>query len=421
MLQNIFDSLKIKYAVRDMHNFLYQTGSYFWLGVNAVGFLINVIILCLSKSYNASWLLFYLLLFFYLITLLFSFIYIDYTRSSDVADLEKYLKSVSQQKEEQKAKEIIKYLKDSEIISKIKKRKIFAVTLFVLMALDLLILIWYSIAVFSIGWNIFCFLFFFIPDLWMFCFSIIALFPDRIKLSKQVMKAQKQARRHAEIAQRRELETLAWLEYWSAENKAMVRRRELAAKIRQTKEKERQTHYLKIQKYINTITSKCLLIDSNIWMNEKYDILLKVIYSYCKRNHSSILIPCHQLDELDRLTHSDVEEKRILARKALKTIEYFQLNGIIKTAGVQARMQFDSSYADPSFIEFFLKELQINGFSESVFLTDDRALRIRLNAMTIQQHKCLIKVFTGEVLLPVAKEIYEYEKRNEIRRIKREK
>lgn len=50
MLQNIFDSLKIKYAVRDMHNFLYQTGSYFWLGVNAVGFLINVIILCLSKS-----------------------------------------------------------------------------------------------------------------------------------------------------------------------------------------------------------------------------------------------------------------------------------------------------------------------------------------------------------------------------------
>lgn len=408
MLQNNFNSLKIKQAVNDMHVFLVQ-GGYYLLGINVIGVLINIIILCFRKSYNACWLLFYLLLFFYLIPLLFSYIYIDYTRSLDVADLEKYLKSVSWQKEEQNTKEIIKYLSDSKIISKIKKRKIFAVAIFVLMVLDLLILIWYSIAAFSIGWNIFCFLFFFIPDLWMFYFSIIALFPDRIKLSKQVMKAQKQAMRQAEVAQRRELETKAWQEYWLAENEAMAQRRELAEKVRQTKEKERQTHYLKIQKYINTITSKYLLIDSNIWMNEKYDILLKVIYSYCKRNHSSILIPCPQLDELDRLTHSEVEEKRILARNALKRIEYFQLNGIIKTAGVQARMQFDSSYADPSFIEFFLKELQINGFSESVFLTDDRALRVRLNAMTIQQHNCLIKVFTGEELLHKAKVVYQYE------------
>lgn len=145
-------------------------------------------------------------------------------------------------------------------------------------------------------------------------------------------------------------------------------------------------------------------------MNKKYDTLLKVIYSYCQRNHSSVLIPGSQLDELDRLAHSDAEEKRLLAQRALKKIEYFQLNGIIKTAGVQARMQFDSSYADPSFIEFFLKELQINGFSESVLLTDDRALRIRLNAMTIQQHNCLIKVFTGEELSSDALEVYLYEK-----------
>ena len=50
-------------------------------------------------------------------------------------------------------------------------------TVFFLLPLELLILIWYSIAVFSVGWNIFCFLFFFIPDLWMFCSSIVVLFP----------------------------------------------------------------------------------------------------------------------------------------------------------------------------------------------------------------------------------------------------
>lgn len=179
-------------------------------------------------------------------------------------------------------------------------------------------------------------------------------------------------------------------------------------------EKFRRTQYTEAKEYFNIITSKYLFIDSNIWMNKKYDILLRVIYSYCKRNHSSVLIPGSQLDELDRLAHSDAEGERLLAQRALKKIEYFQLNGIIKTAGVQAGMQFDSSYADPSFIEFFLKELQINGFSESVLLTDDRALRIRLNAMTIQQHNCLIKVFTGEKLSSDALDLYLYETRKGI-------
>ena len=270
--------------------------------------------------------------------------------------------------------------------------------LFFLMALELVALIWYNIAAFSVGWNIFSFLFFFIPEIYGFFATIVVMYKNRIKLSNQVMKAEIQVR----------------------SRKTRVRERQAEEQKQQAEEQKRQWRYLDAQKFIDMITSKYLLIDSNIWMKKEYDILIHIICSYCKRKHSSILIPRSQLDELDRLTHSDVKEKRVLARRALKTIEYFQLNGIIKTAGIQARMQFDS-YADPSFIDFFLKELQINGASECVFLTDDIALRVRLNAMTIQKYNCLIKVFSGHELLPVVKEIYKYEGLYEIRRIKREK
>ena len=62
------------------------------------------------------------------------------------------------------------------------------------MALELVALIWYNIAAFSVGWNIFSFLFFFIPEIYGFFATIVVMYKNRIKLSNQVMKAEIQVR-----------------------------------------------------------------------------------------------------------------------------------------------------------------------------------------------------------------------------------
>lgn len=154
--------------------------------------------------------------------------------------------------------------------------------------------------------------------------------------------------------------------------------------------------------FFDKIFARRILFDSNIWMNGDYDVLFTESFISIKKMHSQIMMPGIQFDEIENLKNSPDESKKYAARCALKRIELAQQKGILALHGVGVDAK-RYAYADPEFIKYLLFEAaQLPECSGSVFVTDDRALRIRVKAVVKERLGKEVLVLSGEEIFELA-------------------
>jgi rRNA-processing protein FCF1 len=126
--------------------------------------------------------------------------------------------------------------------------------------------------------------------------------------------------------------------------------------------------------FYESLEDKLVYIDSNIFMDERFSIILKDFLQY-KLN---ILIPKEQYDELYNLKKQD-SKKGKLARDAFKLIENLLDIGILKIDGLDENSVNRNAYGDNEFINIFKQNIENN--INSVFFTNDADLRIRIKSL----------------------------------------
>ena len=220
------------------------------------------------------------------------------------------------------------------------------------------------------------------------------IFAERLREAERIVaENRREAQRLAEEKRKEEEERLAEEKRKEAERLA-AEDRKIALQQLSDEQKTLDT----LTNSFDNIFSRRILFDSNIWMNSNYDDLFAESFASIKKMNSQIMMPGIQLDEIENLKNSSDDTKKYAARCALKRIELAQQEGILALSGVGVDSK-KYAYADPEFIKYLLHEAaELPEFSGSVFVTDDRALRIRINAVVKEQLGKEILVLSGEDL-----------------------
>ncbi len=117
------------------------------------------------------------------------------------------------------------------------------------------------------------------------------------------------------------------------------------------------------------------IIDSNIWMDWGYDSFFKSIFFILNKYDHTIKLHGYQFDEICNLKKcTDNGDKSKAARRAIKTIEYFQAQKRLEIISILKEAK-KGIYADPMIIESLISGYQEN--SRSFLITNDKELRIR--------------------------------------------
>lgn len=160
-------------------------------------------------------------------------------------------------------------------------------------------------------------------------------------------------------------------------------------------------HLEEFGQYLKFMLEGFLLLDSNIWMGEKYTDLFNNLEFHLDTLKGKISVPEVQFNELVKLKDLDFENKKSkLARMALSRIERLQRRGAADIIS-SGKFGSNSTYADPEIVK--IMESSTDSAAFSTLVTDDTELRIRVLSLK----KDTIDVFSG---LDFAKELHLYRK-----------
>jgi hypothetical protein len=128
---------------------------------------------------------------------------------------------------------------------------------------------------------------------------------------------------------------------------------------------------------IDTVNADCFIVDSNMWMNEKYDNLFFCFQQALEQTKRQLIVTRSQFDEVCNLKMATEfgSSRNARARMAINRIEKLQKHGLLKIDRIAADAKRDA-YADPDLVKFIVAEAK-QGKSIR-FLTDDKELRIRV-------------------------------------------
>ncbi len=159
---------------------------------------------------------------------------------------------------------------------------------------------------------------------------------------------------------------------------------------------ESQKHVGKANEILHQITTTCSIIDTNIWMNEKYWDFISTLYGYCRNNKNILTLLGPQFDEICNLKRNHIpgSPTHNAAMHALRCIELFQESGLLKIRPLDLEPD-EYAYANPDIVKITLAAL--NKDAVVCFVTDDAELRIRLRGLS-QKAKGVLHIFEGEEL-----------------------
>lgn len=149
----------------------------------------------------------------------------------------------------------------------------------------------------------------------------------------------------------------------------------------QLKKRQAQVEHSKkwLAYFADNILVECLVIDSNIWMNQQYEVFFKALKIAAQEMKFKIALPGAQFDEICNIkqrTGYD-EPKNQRARLAINRIEqalkedWLRINSISIDADKTA-------YADPVLVKIIRSAVKVG--QRVCFLSDDVELRIRIRA-----------------------------------------
>lgn len=160
---------------------------------------------------------------------------------------------------------------------------------------------------------------------------------------------------------------------------------------------------------LGEIAKGCLIIDSNIWMNEDYDDLFKALNICCNRYKSIIYLYGPQFDEISNIKSKTqfTDERNKRARLAINRIEKLQVSGILKIRPITINSD-PRAYADPLIIKLLIEESK-RGIN-CVFISDDKELRIRVREQLASVNSDKWLIIDGDKFLKSARDITEAER-----------
>jgi hypothetical protein len=120
-----------------------------------------------------------------------------------------------------------------------------------------------------------------------------------------------------------------------------------------------------------------LVIDSNIWMNEKYDSFFDSMERACALKQFKIELFGVQFDEISNIKRSSPfgESKNIRARIAINRIEHLQKCNLLRVVPISIDAK-KGAYADPLIVKVLSQQLQQG--KNCTFFSDDKELRVRV-------------------------------------------
>jgi len=136
-----------------------------------------------------------------------------------------------------------------------------------------------------------------------------------------------------------------------------------------------------------------LVIDSNIWMNERYEPFFDVLLLACKNKNHKIELLASQFDEISNIKkksdYKDPTNRR--ARLAISRIERFQKENLLTIQRITVDAK-NFSYADPEIVTTIIS--MVKKGVECIFISDDIELRIR-----VREHLAQLNASNWEIVL----------------------
>ncbi len=162
-------------------------------------------------------------------------------------------------------------------------------------------------------------------------------------------------------------------------------REEQAARLKKEKEEKEKIQRENLEIAAATIEefeaswrdngNSVVVIDSNIWMEQKYHQLFEALPDQMKLLNSSITISSVQLDEIVNLKNLAYQNpKSKLARRAMNRMEKMQKKGVLDLS-TDSHESRKGAYADRAILELISKP-GID-LSRAKVVSDDRELRMR--------------------------------------------
>lgn len=145
----------------------------------------------------------------------------------------------------------------------------------------------------------------------------------------------------------------------------------------------------------------CLVIDSNIWMNDDYDSFFTLVEDCLQARGGRLKLPGVQLDEITRIkTGSEYGTPRSrAARLAFSRIEHLQKKGLLEVDSISKDASC-RAYADPEIIDI-LTRASSEGV-ECALVTDDVELRVRVRQHLGNHGKAAWKIMDTAKMLDLA-------------------
>jgi hypothetical protein len=192
-------------------------------------------------------------------------------------------------------------------------------------------------------WEIFSFkiaiiLYIIIPIISYITYIIYKIIKKRNKIKKQREMEKKIQKNNEER-----------LKLWEKEEKEMEQmRQKQLKKFQQQMEQMRQKQLKKFQQQIEKLKNTKIIIDSNIYMNDKYNELFDFFIKY----QIQILMTPLQYDEIKNIKKSDKDEKtKYAARNAMRIITKLSKKKVLKIINKNFESN-EKAYADPEIFKY---------------------------------------------------------------------
>jgi len=182
---------------------------------------------------------------------------------------------------------------------------------------------------------------------------------------------------------------------------------EAAKKFNDEQRKQKMTDASNNLVSFEEILTKCLVIDSNIWMNPDYEDFFEVLSLASTKNDYVIELAGVQFDEIVNIkkkTNYDTDDVNRRARIAINRIEKLQKNKLLNISSVSVDAH-QKAYADPTIVRL-ITEKSKKGLN-CTFISDDKELRIRVRQHLIDLATSTWNIIEIEKLLPRCKVVIE--------------
>jgi hypothetical protein len=132
-----------------------------------------------------------------------------------------------------------------------------------------------------------------------------------------------------------------------------------------------------LRKFHKEVLAPSLVIDSNIWMNEEYDLFFRVLGRCVREASTQLVLYGPQFDEICniKLKSRYGDDRNQRARLAINRIEDFQKGNLLRIEPVTIDPN-RSAYADPMIVKLLVADAK--RVDRVCFISDDKELRIRV-------------------------------------------